>query len=219
MATYAADWKDKNNANIFKARQGSVFLGPDDQAIPAALTSTASATLIALPAGWADLGWTSTDGAQFGRDVENSDVTSWGSVEPTRRDVVRDVETIQVTCQELKKATLEAYTGATMPSALVTTSEVIFDKPAVPAISFNRLLVVAVDENDGGEIYVAYLYPRVSVTDFAEQQFAEGDDPVTFGVTFTGYEDATLGYSKRTYIGGPGWKPTVVTGRGFTQGV
>lgn len=219
MATYAADWKDKNNANVTKARQGSVFIAPANQAIPAAFTSTSGATLIALPAGWVDIGWTSTEGVQFGREVENSDVNAWGSVEPIRRDVVRDIETIQVTMLEITKTTLELYTGQVMPSAAVTTSEVIFDKPSVPVISYNRLLVVAVDENDDGEILVAYLYPRVSVTDYAEQAFAEGDDPILQGVTFTAYEDATLGTSKRSYYGGPGWKQGVVTDRGFTQGV
>lgn len=216
MVAYSA-WKDKNNALIRKARQGSVFIGPDNQTIPAVLTSGATPALVALPAGWEDIGWTTTDGVTMGRAVDNSDVTSWGSVEPTRRDVIKDTETIQVTMQETKATTLELYTGAVVPSALVTTSELVIDKPSVPAIRFNRLMVMAVDETDDGEIYLVHLYPRVSVTDFGEAKFAQGDDPVQYNVTFTAYEDATAGYSKRSFYGGPGWKP-LITAMGITQG-
>lgn len=218
MATYAADWKDKNNAFIAKARQGSVFVAPDDQAIPAALTSTSGATLIALPAGWVDVGWTTTDGVQFGREVEQSDVNSWGSVQPTRRDVTSDTESITFTMQETKAKTLELYTGAVMPSAAVTTSEVIIDKPAVPAIRFFRVMVIAEDENDDGYLYIAHLYPRCSVSSYGESSFSGGDDPLQYEVTLTSFEDATAGFSKRTYLGGAAWKASVVA-RGFTQAV
>lgn len=204
MAVYSA-WKNKQNQLIRKAKQGSAFIAPEAQAIPATLTTGAGAALISLPVGWEDIGWTSTDGVSFGRAVDNSDVTSWGSVEPTRRDIVRDTATITVVAQETSKTTIELYTGATLADALVTTGEVVVSKPAQPATKFNRLMVVAVDENTDGEIYIVRLFPRVSVTDYTEQKFAEGDDPITYGVTFTAYNDSVAGYSERTYFGGPGW--------------
>lgn len=205
MPTYAADWKNKQNELIRKARQGSVFVSPEDQANLTAITSGAGAALVTLPVGWEDLGWTSTDGAQFGRDIENSDVTSWGSVEPTRRDVVRDVTTMQVTAQETKALTLGLYTGGTIGQAAVTTGELIVTKPSQPEIKYHRLLMLSVDENTDGEIYIGRYLPRASVTDYAEQQYGEGDDPIAYGLTFTGYEDSTLGFSERWFFGGPGW--------------
>jgi hypothetical protein len=210
---------NKQNELIRKARQGSAFIAPDNQAILASITSGAGGALVALPSGWEDVGWTSGDGAQFGRSVDSSDVTSWGSVEPTRRDILRDVTTVAVTMQETKKETLELYTGATIPAtnaAAATTGELIISKPAQPAAKFNRLLVMAVDENSDGEIYLARFFPRVSVTEYGEQAFGEGDDPIGYNVTFTAYKDSTAGYSERWYFGGPGWL-ALLTEMGISQ--
>lgn len=218
MVVYSA-WKTKQNELIRKARQGSVFIAPDTQSIPAAITSGAGGPLIALPVGWKDLGWLSTDGVQFGRSVDSSDVTSWGSVEPTRRDIIRDTATIQVTAQETKRETIQLYTGVTLPdtnAAAFTTGELIVTKPAQPAAKFNRMMVLSVDENTAGEIYIARLFPRVSVTDYGEQAFAEGDDPIGYPLTFTAYNDSALGYSERTYFGGPGWLD-LLTEMGISQ--
>lgn len=218
MVAYSV-WKNKQNELIRKARQGSVFVAPDTQAILATITTGAGAGLVALPAGWKDLGWTSGDGAQFGRSVDNSDVTSWGSVEPTRRDVIRDVSTIQVTAQETKKETIEHYTGATIPAtnaALVTTGELVVTKPSQPAGKFYQMLVLAVDENSAGEIYIGRLFPRVSVTDYGEQVYGEGDDPIGYNLTYTAYLNATAGFSERWFFGGPGWLD-LLTEMGISQ--
>jgi len=72
----------------------------------------AGVNLKVLPAGMDDLGWLSGDGAQFSRDVSTSDVTSWGSVTPTRSDVTSDTSTMAVTAQETKLLTIGLATGA-----------------------------------------------------------------------------------------------------------
>ena len=72
------------------------------------------------------------------------------------------------------------------------------------------MLSLAVDQGDGGEIYIARFLPRAKVSGYAEQSFGGGDDPVTWGVTFTGEEDSDLGYSERWIFGGAGWKEQLV---------
>ncbi len=67
------------------------------------------------------------------------------------------------------------------------------------------MIALAVPAGDAGEIYVARFMPRAKVTNYAEQAFGGGDDPITWGVTFTGEVDSNLGYSERWIFGGPGW--------------
>lgn len=160
-----------------------------------------------LPAGWDDLGWLSTDGAAFSRDVSTSDVQSWGSVTPTRSDVTSDTSTLAVTAQETKLLTIGLATGADLAGVVpdANTGEVRVEKPTRPASRHYRALSVAVDLGDAGEIYIARFFPRAKVTNYAEQSFGGGDDPVTWGVTLTGEEDSNLGFSESWLFGGPGW--------------
>jgi hypothetical protein len=160
-----------------------------------------------LPGGWDDLGWLSADGAQFARDVATSDVTSWGSVTPTRSDVTSDTSTLAVTAQETKLLTIGLATGADLSAVTpdTNTGEVRVSKPTRPTSRHYRALSIAVDQGDTGEIYVARFFPRAKVSNYAEQNFSGGDDPITWGVTLTGEVDSDLGYSERWLFGGAGW--------------
>lgn len=169
-----------------------------------------------LPQGMDDLGWLSTEGAAFSRDVSTSDVQSWGSVTPTRSDVTSDTSTMAVTAQETKLLTIGLATGADLASMVpdAQTGEVSIAKPTRPAGKHYRALSVAVDIGDGGEIYLARFFPRGKVTNYAEQSHGGGDDPVSWGVTLTGEEDSNLGYSERWLFGGPGWN-AILADMGF----
>ncbi|MFF7901171.1 phage tail protein [Streptomyces sp. NPDC007920] len=207
--------KRHQNELIRKQLEGSTFIAPITSSAVSALTGPDKA-LLALPLGYNDLGWMSDDGAQFSSDVSTSDVTSWGAVEPTRRDVTSDVTTLQVNLQETNKHTLGLYTGVDM-SAVVpdpTSGEVAISKPDRPPLRFWRVLTIGVDMGDAGEIYTARFLPRASVNDKSDQSFNNGDDPTNYPVTLTGYLDSTLGYSERFFFGGPGWE-ALLTKMGF----
>jgi len=200
--------KDKKTELIRKARDGSVFIADVGATAITALTSGASSDLAALPTGYADIGWISQDGASYGRTTEVSEVNSFGSVEPTRSDTTRDTITLSVTCQETRLTTLGLYTGAALSSieADSTTGEVQIAKPSRPGFRFYRVLGLFVDDGDDGEIYIARFMPRAKVTEVGEQVFTDGDDPISYPVTFQGYEDSTLGFSHQWLFGGPGWE-------------
>lgn len=206
--------KNKQNELIRKALDGSVFLAPvSADPIVDLTTATGVApdvviSLTALPTDWDDLGFLTSDGASFARDVSSSEVTSWGSVTPTRTDVVTDTSTLTVTAQETKLLTIGLATGADLAAVLADadTGEVSIAKPSRPKSKHYRVLSLAVDEGDGGEIYIARFLPRAKVSSYAEQSFGGGDDPITWGVTLTGETDSDLGYSERWIFGGPGWK-------------
>jgi hypothetical protein len=199
--------RDKKTELIRKARDGSVFIAPTSATAVTTLTTGVGADLTALPAGYVDLGWISSDGASYARETEVSEVTSFGSVEPTRSDTTSDTITLSVTAQETKLETLALYTGADIAGieASATTGEVQIAKPARPGFRHYRLFGLFVDDGDEGEIYIARFMPRARVTEIGEQAFTDGDDPISYPVTFTGVEDSTLGYSHKWFFGGPGW--------------
>lgn len=211
MPNYAG-LAEKQDQLVRKALAGSLFVAPLSATAITDLTTTSAATLAALPTGYEDGGLTTDEGVRFSRTVETSDITSWGRVEPTRSDIDSDFTTFQVDFQELKKLTIGLYTGADMSTVVpdATTGEIQIPKPARPTSRYYRLLALAVDENEAGEIYVARFFPRVRVTDWAEQAWAKGDSAINWGMTFQAYVDETLGYSENPIFGGPGWVSQLV---------
>lgn len=222
MPSYSA-LKNKQSELIRKALEGSAFLAPvtaDEITDLTAATGTAPNEVIdlaPLPDDYDDLGWLSAEGVSFAREVAQSDVTSWGSVQPTRTDITSDTSTATVVAQETKLLTIGLATGADLAGVVpdAATGEVSIAKPARPSARRYRLLTLAVDQGDAGEIYIARFFPRAKVTNYAEQSFTSGDDPISWGVTFTGEEDSALGYSERWIFGGAGWK-ALLTDMGFT---
>ncbi|MER7331664.1 MULTISPECIES: hypothetical protein [unclassified Micromonospora] len=199
--------RDKKNQLIRKARDLSVFIAPESADPITALTTGATADLATLPTGYGDIGFTSTDGVGVTRETESSQVRSFGSTEPTREDVTNDTVTLSVTAQETKLLTIGLYTGVdtTNLKAAFTTGELSIEKPNLPNPRYYRLLALAVDESSDGEIYIAQVMPRARITEFGEQTFGEGDDPISYPLTFTAFRDSALGYSHRWIFGGPGW--------------
>ncbi|MEV2277870.1 hypothetical protein AB0I72_20020 [Nocardiopsis sp. NPDC049922] len=208
--------RNHQNQLIRKALEGSTFIAPITSAAVASLTG-ADKSLNALPAGYNDLGWMSDDGPQFSADVTSSDITSWGAVEPTRRDITADVTTLQVNLQETNKHTLGLYTGADMTAVVPdpTSGEVAISKPDRPPLRFWRVLTIGVDLADAGEIYIGRFLPRASVTDKDDQAFQSNDDSALgWPVTMTAYMDSSVGYSERFFFGGPGWE-ALLSAMGF----
>jgi hypothetical protein len=202
------DLQSKKNQLIRKGLDGSVFVAPFTADAIDTLTDDADMLLKALPTGYDDLGWLSEDGAQYSSDVETSDITGWGGIEPLRSDITQDTTTLEVAALETKLITIGLYTGADTSTitANATTGEVSIEKPARPSVRYYRVLSIAVDLSDAGEIYIARFLPRARVTDKSDQPHQSSDDePITWGVTFTSYVDSTLGYSERYLFGGPGW--------------
>jgi hypothetical protein len=206
-----ADLEERKSHLIRKALKGSAFIADITAPTIASLTDGTTAAdidLAPLPEGYDDLGWLTEEGMPFGRDVSQSDITSFGSTTPTRTDVVADTSTLTVIAQETKARTIGLSTGADMAAikAAAITGEVRIDKPDAPAARHYRVLALAVDTSDTGkEIYIARYMPRAKVTGYAAQTYAGGDTAITWGTTFTAFKDSTLGFSESWLFGGPGW--------------
>lgn len=206
--TYAA-LAEKQSQLIRKALEGSIFLAPYTATLPAALTSGASSALLELPAGYADVGWVDKgDGATWSRSVDTSDVESWGAVEPTRRDIIKQTDGLKFTAQETKRSTLEMYEGVDLSTVVpdATTGEVKFNRPSRPATRYYRVFGLFVDGSGVNSIYIARLLPKANVTDTGDQKWSDGDQAVGFEVTLTANYDEAAGTSMSCFFGGPGWK-------------
>ncbi|MDT0302900.1 phage tail tube protein [Streptomonospora wellingtoniae] len=213
------DLKSKKTELVRKALDGSAFLAPISSDPIDVLTDPTDMLLAALPEGYDDLGYVSTDGFSFGREVEQADIRAHGATDAVRSDITADSSTLTVQCIETKLNTIGLYTGADVSAleADATSGELVIDKPSRPRGQYYRLLKVSVDLGDDGEIYIARFFPRAKVTNFDEQAFtSDGETPITWPVTLTAFTDSTLGFSERWLFGGPGWT-ALLTDMGITQ--
>lgn len=209
----------KKNQLIRKARDGSAFVANFTAPAITTLTTGAAADLTALPAGYEDLGWATTDGATYARATNQTDISAFGSLDPVRSDITSDAITMQVTAQETKMLTIGLVTGAdtTNLKAAAITGELSIPKPDRPSMRYYRILGLFVDTDDNGsEIYLARFMPRARVTAIGDTVYNSADNAVQAQLTFTGYQDATLGYSHRWIYGGPGWL-ALLAAMGITQ--
>lgn len=205
MATWA-DVVAKQNELIRKALDAEVFLAPTSVAVPDTIVD-ATGTGPVLPTGFEPLGHHTDDGLRWGREVETADITSHGSVEPSRSDIRRITRTVAVTAQETNLQTLQASLGIDLTSVTpnATTSELTFEEPNRPTAVYYRLLALGVDDSDAGEIYIGRLFARAKVTTVGEEVWSDGDSALVRDMTFQGYQDSTAGFSVRHFFGGPGW--------------
>ena len=160
MATWA-DVVQKQNELIRKALDAEVWLAPSSIAVPDAITDVDGVSPL-LPTGFLPLGHHSDDGLRWGRELETSDITSHGSVEPSRSDIRRVNRTVAVTAQETNRLAIEASLGVDL-SALTpgTGGTVTFEEPDRPRAVYYRLLGIGVDDGDAGrDLHRAALHPR-----------------------------------------------------------
>ena len=211
--------QDRREELIFKALEGSIFVAPMSAAMPTQLTTTAG-SLVALPAGWEDVGWVDgSDGVNWSRKVDTSDTDSWGSPEPTRSDINKDEASLKFTMQETKRVTLETYYGLDLSAikANATTKEVQFAQPRRPATRYFRLFGLFVDGSGADEIYVARLFSKANVVDMDDSKWTTKDSVASYGVSVRANWSSSDSFSVKHFIGGPGWAPKVENA-GFTLG-
>lgn len=208
MPTYE-DIALKQAELIRKALTGSLFIAPLTASLPTTLTTGAGATLAALPDDFDDIGHvTKDDGLSWSRSTEVSEVTSWGSFDPTRRDINVDMTGLNFTAQETKRLTLEMYNAVDLSGVTPTaiTGEVAFSQATRPSTKYYRAFGILVDGAGADTIYVARLLPRASVTERGDQNWTDGDDALGYPMTMSAAVDSTAGYSVRHFFGGPGWR-------------
>ena len=201
--------------NIRKALAGALFVKrfeEDDDPITQVWSESSG---LIIPPDYVSVGVTAKGSPpQFARDMQTSDVESWGHPEPTRSDVSRDVDTLQFTAQESKLITFELYRGADYSGVTPDADgNVVLDKPSTPSTEFWRAFTLSKDGSGAAAIYWLDWLPRCSVTAVENQTLGE-ETELQYAVTLTGYQDEAVATSRRTIWGGPGLDPEAM---GFAQ--
>lgn len=184
----------------------------------ATTTEGAPIELLALPAGYDQLGYvTKDDGITFPRETENSDTTSWGAVEPTRRDIVSDVRSASFTCQETNRSVLEMYENVDLSAveADLATGETTFNATSSPSTTYRRMIFLSYDGAGDDRIYIAKIMPRASVSEAGENTWSDQSE-LAYPMTVTAFQDPDAGYAVRHVFGGPGWSK-ILADAGFTR--
>jgi hypothetical protein len=208
MPGYAA-LEVKKDELIRKGIQGSVFIA--DYTAPAISVSTlfsaVTGDLAALPTGYNDLGWTDTTGAVFARKITSTDINSWGTNDPVRSDITADATTMTVVAYQTNLVTIGLWSNTEITSLIPVgvNGVMAIPDPIAPLPRFYRLLAVGIDETSNGEIVFARFLPKAQVTNYQTQSYANGKDPLQYGLDFTAYQDSILGYAQEMIYGGAGW--------------
>lgn len=209
--TYEA-LKNLQNDLIRKALEGSIFIAPYTADMPTALTAGANAGLLPLPDGYEDVGWCDKgDGATWSRSVDTTDTESWGSVQPTRRDITGQTDGLKFTAQETKRSTIELYEGVDLSTVTpaATTGEITFDRPTRPNVRNFKAFGIFQDGVGVDAIYIAKVLPRATVTETGDQKWSD-EDAVGYEVTLSAEYDKDAATSMRFFFGGPGWRARLV---------
>lgn len=198
-----------NTGLIRKQLVQAIYAADYTAAAVSAPFDSATGALLALPAGYVPVGYTTDDGLTFTSDLSMADTTSSQSVEPTRSDVESEVLTGGYAAQETNAATVSMYKGLPLSgtSALPAIGEAwSMTRPSVPKLPYYRLLFIGMDYSDAGDpIYIVKHYPKARVTSKDDSQWARSTE-TQWPVTVQAYRDPVLKTAEREWIDGPGWR-------------
>lgn len=200
--TLAAIKSAKSN-NIRKVTDAVVAVAPMSVAVPA--TFTVGGVLQSLPAGFRSIGWvTKDDGYSWSRDTDMAEVTSHGSVEPTRRDITQDVTGLEMTAQETSRLTLELSNNVDLSAATIVGGELSYTRAVSPSTTYWRLIAIGVDGSGPDAFYVINILPRAMISEYGESTWSD-EDELSYQLTWSATVDQDLGYSFRQVLAGPGF--------------
>lgn len=195
--------KSAKSNNILKVLDAVVCVAPMSVAVPT--TFTVAGELQSLPAGFRSIGWvTKDDGYTWSRDTDMSEVTSHGSVEPTRRDITQDVTGLEMTAQETSRLVLELSNNVDLTDAEVVDGELSYTRSVSPSTRYWRLIAIGKDGAGDDTTYIVNILPRAMISEYGEITWSD-EDALTYPLTWSATVDQDLGYSFRQVLAGPGF--------------
>lgn len=191
---------------IRKAKGGFILTAPLDTEVPEKIMETKTDLVDFKTLGFTPLGWLSkSDGVTFNREVETSEVESFGASEPTRVDITSDSTSAAFVCQETNKAVLELFHNQDLSKVKADENgEVVFAQERTPDTVYRRFIHIAKDGNGDNAIYIAKVMPRGTIVDPQEQAWSN-EDELKYGMSVSATSDQELGFAVRHHFGGPGW--------------
>lgn len=166
-------------AEIIIGGTGRLYAGPEGTPLPDSLSD-------ALNAAFADLGYTTDDGAKFTDEKTTNDVRPWQSFYPVRVHITERSAMLEFTLLQWNQATMGlAFGGGTFTEP--APGEYRYNPPSPETLAVNALVLDIADGDRNFRLTV----PRGFVTSNTESTFAKTGPallPITFTVLANGEE-------------------------------
>lgn len=212
MVTTLEEIANETDENIFRPLEMSIFAKP---AVPGdmEITYVYDESGVVVPDGYISVGTTTaSDGATWTRETNNSDVTSYGRSQPSRRDIISDISGLTFTAQESKKLVMELFWNQEIAEKVNAHGGIYWDKSTRPRSRRVRLLGLAKDGDGQNAVYCARWLPSAQLAEGAEQGWSM-ENELNYPLNFTAFVEKRFKTAFREIWGGPGYKPSE---RGFT---
>ena len=213
MADQTIDQLAKDNANaIRKYTRGIVMVAPMTAApitkITADSSTSAGTPTLSIPEEYKSIGLIKKDGGiEFTAERDISDVESLGYAAPTRRDILKEDQTIVFTPHETNKLVAGLYNGLDLTGVKPdsTTGEVVYQKPTTPPALYYRVLIIGADGAGAGQFYKAWFVPRGMITE-TDSTSMSAEDEAQYQLTLAATPDPALGFAVQIHEAGAGFK-------------
>ena len=192
--------KGHNSDNIFKALEFSIWGAFRTKGVNVAeIDEVWDGTGLLIPPHFQPFGLTTkADGATWNREIETADVESHGYAQPTRRDITKDLRSLDITAQETKRFTQELSEQQRIVAKISATNSVRFDASARPETIELEVLALAKDGVGADALYCARWLPLAPTRPSGEAKWVEGDE---WGHPYTidAMVDDVVGTAMRTW--------------------
>lgn len=183
-----------DNRNVHKWRRVILALADYGTEVPEALFGT-DGKPIALPTGYKNMGYITTDGISHSYDVSNDDTEMLQDQEPVRSDVTSRGHTFQVAFGETNGWTKGLAFGKPVSEWPADKNAAwIYDEDPDSGDSYYRALTLAQDGVGANAVYRIEAAYRIKVTDMDDRAINKSDVEEV-NRTFTIYRDPVIGKS------------------------
>ncbi|CAL9302756.1 MULTISPECIES: phage tail protein [unclassified Streptomyces] len=136
------------------------------------------------PAGWTELGYTSTDGIKFNKKDKIDPVDTWQSVSPARFIYSDRDLTVKFQLMQFNKDTLPFFMGGGSVSPVAITGVTDTYSYAMSAEPQKDERQLGIEFKDGADVVYRFVIPRGQVTETEEISLTR-TGALKLGVTFT----------------------------------
>jgi len=183
-----------DNRNVHKWRRVILALADYSTAVPETFFGT-DGLPIALPTGYKNMGYVTTDGIAHSYDVSSDDTTMLQDLEPVRSDQTGKTHTFQVAFGETNGWTKGLAFGKPVSEWPTDKNAAwIYDEDPDSGDSYYRAITLAQDGVGASAVYRVEAAYRIKVTDMDDRAL-NGSDVEEVNRTFTIYRDPVVGKS------------------------
>jgi hypothetical protein len=195
MAIDIVSLKDAFDPLVFMGRDACVLIAKYGAGtIPAGITTNPAGDLMALPANWRSAGELDQKaGISITPDLKTADVVGYGNLGTRRTVPTGNSVSLAFTAQETRALNLELFWGTDFSNVAPNANGEVLSKVGYSSkLNYYSVIVIAQDENEFGEVFPYWIFPKMTVTKTDALKFSM-EDALNYPITMTAYEDKPYG--------------------------